>query len=105
MNIQVIKKHKKIISIIATIFVIIVTMFLLAEKVHLMEHNHCSETQCPICDILYIVNKELKNVSLGNNSIKIALLMTLMFIVPRNVSNRLYVKELSLVGCKVRLND
>lgn len=90
---------------IATIFIIVVTLFLLVEKVHLMEHNQCNEDQCPICSIAYIVNKELKNVSLGNTSIKLALLALFVFVTLKFVSDGLYVKELSLVKCKIRLND
>ena len=105
MNVQVIKNYRKIISMIATIFIIVVTLFLLVEKVHLMEHNHCNEEQCPICNIAYIVNKELKNVSLGNANIRLALLALLVFVISKCVCHGLYVKELSLVKCKIRLND
>lgn len=102
---QVIKNYRKIISMIATIFMIVVTLFLIVEKVHLIEHNHCNEEKCPICDIAYIVNNELKNVSLGNVNIKLALLALLVFVTLKFVSDGLYVKELSLVKCKIRLND
>ena len=64
MSINTIKHYNKTISKIVTIFIIIVTMFLVVEKANLVTHSHCEEEQCPICDIAYIVNKELKNVFL-----------------------------------------
>lgn len=105
MHKNITKTNNRIISIIATIFIIIVTLFLLVEKVHLMEHNQCNEEQCPICNVAYIVNKELKNVSLGNVNIELALLALLIFAVLKCAIDIVYVKELSLIKCKVRLND
>ena len=81
------------------------TLFLVIEKTHLMEHSHCDKEQCPICNIAYIVNKELKNVSLGNDYIKMAFLIMLIMVAPININHHLHVNELSLVECKVRLND
>lgn len=100
-----IKKRCKFLSILIAGTLLCATLVLIIEKTHLMEHSHCDEEQCPICNIAYIVNKELKNASLGNDYIKLALFMTHIFVASINVSNYLYVKELSLVECKVRLND
>ena len=100
-----IKKRCKFFAIIIAGILLCATLFLVIEKTHLMEHNHCNEEQCPICNIAYIVNKELKNVSLGNNHIRLALLVLLIFVASKHVNDYSYVKELSLVECKIRLND
>jgi len=99
------KKVCKLFSLLITGMFLCATLILVIEKTHLMEHNSCNEEQCPICNIAYIVNKELKNVSLGNDYIKLALIVMLVFVTSKYVSDYLYVKELSLVECKIRLND
>lgn len=80
-------------------------MFLVVEKASLVTHSHCEEEQCPICDIAYIVNKELKNVFSGNDYLNLVLLISILFVTSKCTSDNIYVKELSLVKCKVRLND
>ena len=100
-----VKNRCKFLSILIAGLLLCATLVFVIEKTHLMVHDHCNEEQCPICNIAYIVNKELKNVSLGNDFIKLALFISFVFITSKYVSNYLYVKELSLVERKIRLND
>ena len=100
-----VKNKSKFLSMLIACVFLCATLVLVIEKTHLMEHYGCSDEHCPICNIAYIVNKELKNVSLGGGYIKLAMFMLIVFAASKNVSDYLCVKELSLVKCKIRLND
>lgn len=101
-----IKLYKNRIFAVITIFVIaLITLFFIAEKSNLTYHNHCEDEECPICEIIYIINSELKNLSSGNEALKIFLCTIVALIKLCAEYKNVFAKELSLIQNKVRLND
>ena len=97
-------KNKILCTIVLVTFVVTVMLFI-GIKVAELEHKHCNKESCPICEIIYTVKSELKNLIDVNILSKILFFYSFLYINLFVDCKNILAKDFSLVKNKIRLND